>query len=86
MSLPGQMAPRPRPDRNPVGLSVSDSAVTLTDVQGEQHRLHFDEKSFVRGHMGDQMPLSVIPERYHIGDNVIVMAEDDRVINMRPQH
>ena len=32
------------------------------------------------------MALAVIPERYHAGDDVIVMADGKRVINMRPQH
>lgn len=65
--------------------SVTDSMVTVTDAKGADHRLDFDEGSFVRGHMGDQMPLSEIPNRYHPGDDVIVMTEGRRVINMRPQ-
>jgi len=65
--------------------AVSDSEVTITDAKGEDHTLHFDEASFVRGTMGDQMTLSEIPGRYAPGDNVIVMTEGKRVINMRPQ-
>jgi len=67
-------------------VAVSDSEVTLTDAKGGQHTLRFDEKSFVRGNMGDQMPLSAIPSRYHPGDEIIVLTDGDRVINLRPQH
>ncbi|GAC1577735.1 MAG: hypothetical protein NVS3B5_09970 [Sphingomicrobium sp.] len=65
--------------------SVTDSAVTVTDANGVNHTLNFDDGSFVRGHMGDQMGLSEIPKRYHPGDEVIVMTEKQRVLNMRPQ-
>lgn len=65
---------------------VSANSVHLVDPAGVDHALTFDENSFVRGNKGDQMPLNIIPERYQVGDDVIVMRDGDRVINMRPQH
>ena len=65
--------------------AVSDREVMIADGSGTRHSLEFDDASFVRGSMGDQMPLAQIPSRYHAGDEVIVMADGKRVINMRPQ-
>ena len=65
--------------------AVDAQTVTIVERGGREHELRFDADSFVRGSMGDQMPLAAIPEKYQPGDDVIVMAEGDRVINMRPQ-
>lgn len=65
--------------------AVDAQSVTIADATGDQHRLRFDANSFVRGTKGDQMPLKEIPQKYQPGDDVIVMADGERVINMRPQ-
>jgi len=66
-------------------VRVSDASVTITDG-ADEHRYAIDERSFVRGLRGDQMPPADIPTRYAPGDDVIVMAEGGHVVNMRPQH
>ena len=63
---------------------VSAQHVVIRDDRGE-HRLRFDERSFVRGYQGDQMPLGDVPARYRVGLEVIAAFEGDRVINLRPQ-
>jgi 1-deoxypentalenic acid 11beta-hydroxylase len=63
---------------------VTAQGVTVIDAQGER-RLRFDDRSFVRGHRGDQMPLADIPGRYQAGDDVIIAHDGDCVVNMRPQ-
>ena len=66
-------------------VRVSETGVTIADGAGE-HSYVIDERSFVRGHRGDQMPPADIPARYTHGDEVIVMAREGHVVNMRPQH
>jgi len=64
--------------------AVSAEKVTIRDARGD-HELRLDEKSFVRGTLGDQMPIAEIPKRYKPGNAVIAAFDDGRVVNMRPQ-
>lgn len=64
---------------------VSASGLTIDTAAGPRS-LILDSASFVRGHHGDQMTMADVPNRYHIGDHVIIAADGDRVVNMRPQH
>lgn len=63
--------------------SVSEQSVTIGNGDGE-HTLTLDEKSFVRGPYGDQMPLADIPGRFKPGETVIITRDHGRVVNMRP--
>ncbi len=62
---------------------VSARSLTVRDAKGE-HKLNFNNDSFVRGRQGDQMPLADIPGRYPVGAEVIVAHDGDAVTNMRP--
>jgi len=64
---------------------VAVDHLRIADARGE-HTVTLDDRSFVRGMQGDQMPLSEIPARYVPGDEVIIAVEQGRVVNMRPQH
>lgn len=75
------------PDTPIVGplVSVASDRLTINDGNCE-HVVAVDERSFVRGLMGDQMAAADIPVRYAPGDWVIAAIEDGRVVNMRPRH
>jgi hypothetical protein len=64
---------------------VGTEQLRVRDTRGE-HVVRLDDKSFVRGMLGDQMTRADIPARFAPGDAVIIAVEHDHVINMRPQH
>ena len=64
--------------------AVTAQSVIIKDARGE-HTLRLDERSFVRGVQGDQMPINGVPTRYHFGLEVICAYDGDRVVNLRPQ-
>lgn len=64
--------------------ALDAESVTVRDRRGE-HRLVLDGGSFVRGMQGDQMPISDVPVRYKVGDEIIVAEQAGRIVNMRPQ-
>lgn len=65
-------------------VSVTAEQVVVRDSRGE-HTLRFDDRSFVRGFQGDQMPIAEVAQRYHAGLEVIAAFDGDRVVNLRPQ-
>lgn len=66
-------------------VEVSSQSVTVAVDGGGERSLRFDDDSFVRGKQGNQLRFGEIPESYRTGEELIVTADGDLVINMRPQ-
>ena len=65
--------------------AVSAEGVVLQS-EGRLSRFLFTGSSFIRGHAGNQMAPQDAPDHFAPGDEVIVLAEGERVVNLRPQH
>ncbi|MBG6120014.1 MULTISPECIES: phytanoyl-CoA dioxygenase family protein [unclassified Sphingobium] len=65
-------------------VEAADVDGILLNIGAEQRRFRFDDRSFVRGQKGDQMPLSDVPARYGRGIEVIATTDGDTIRNLRP--
>jgi len=65
---------------------VENAAVRIEGEDGRGGRFRIDRESYLRTLDGKEVALVDVPARFKVGDEVILVAQQDRVATMRPTH